>query len=98
MLTALSMLISLSGCATLDRLLRATRVQAQAELVPQALEVNRPLPDMPADCPAREISGVKVGDRLDVALIKTDAALSRANAKLGRCAGWYGDLQKSRVQ
>ncbi|MFC6488043.1 hypothetical protein [Nitratireductor sp. GCM10026969] len=72
----------------------AGKRQADAGLVEQAIESARQLPDQPADCRVREHSGVIVGDRLDVALIKTDRALGRANARVIRCADWYDDIKQ----
>ena len=94
MLLALSALIFLSACVTAEeRLGAAGRMKAEADLVDTAIRALRPLPDMPADCTAREASGVRKGDRLDVALVKTDRALGRANARVRRCATWYGELK-----
>ncbi|KZM49889.1 hypothetical protein OA90_13500 [Labrenzia sp. OB1] len=46
-------------------------------------------PDLPSDCRKRERSGVYLGDPLDLALIKTDQALGRANSRIARCADWH---------
>ena len=84
----------MSACVTAeDRLRAAGTIQAEAGLVDTAIEAARQLPDLPADCTTREASGVRKGDRLDVALVKTDRALGRANARVRRCAAWYGDLE-----
>jgi hypothetical protein len=61
----------------------AVVVEARAEQV---------LPDLPADCRRQSRSGVQAGDRLDVAVLKTDAALDRQNARTLRCAEWYDQL------
>lgn len=95
---ALSLLIFSAGCATGDvqRLGQARASSAEAGLVGQAVAqaeaeriASRQIPDLPTDCRASERSGVAAGDRLDAALLKTDAALGRANARVGRCAAWH---------
>lgn len=84
-LTVLSMVLFLSGCATArDQALEAA--QRQGELNAQRY------PPLPEDCRRQERSGVRLGERLDVALIRTDQALGRANARAARCAAWYDDL------
>lgn len=88
------MTVFLTGCVTAEgRLNRAGAVKGEAGIVSSAIEELKSLPDLPADCSRREVSGVRKGDRLDVALVKTDRALGRANARVGRCAAWYGDLK-----
>lgn len=88
----------LTGCATAEsRLATAARTQAQADLTDEALAVSRRLPPQPADCRAQERSGVQVGDRLDVALLKTDRALGRANARVVRCAEWHDELRRNSI-
>lgn len=54
-------------------------------------ELDRlPLPPaLPFDCRTTEKSGVSMSDRLDVALIRTDRALGRANDRILRCAEWF---------
>lgn len=84
-----------AGC-TGDSALRlnaAGKAKADAGLVDQALASGRAWPNLPHDCRERERSGVAPGDRLDVALVKTDAALGRANDRVARCAGWYDVVQ-----
>lgn len=49
-------------------------------------------PDLPTDCRRLERSGVRPGDPLDTALIRTDQALGRANARVRRCAGWHDQV------
>ncbi len=44
---------------------------------------------MPADCRSQETAGIELGERLDVAVLKYDAALARQNARVARCAEWY---------
>jgi len=51
------------------------------------------LPDYPENCRKRERSGVRPGEPLDVALLRTDKALGRANARVARCGRWYDTLK-----
>lgn len=90
------MAILLSACASAsDRLGQARGEEARADLVDEALEVGG-LPDLPADCRRREVSGVTVGDRLDVALLKSERALGRSNDRVTRCAAFYDVLRGQR--
>lgn len=57
------------------------------------VRAERSLPSLPEDCRRLSRSGVQEGDRLDVAVLKADAALDRQNARTARCAGWYDQLQ-----
>jgi hypothetical protein len=86
--------IFLTGCATADqRIAAAARTKAEAGLVQTAIEAARHVPGIPDDCRTRERSGVAMGDRLDVALLKTDRALGRANARVERCAAWHDQFK-----
>jgi hypothetical protein len=77
----------LSGCATVDsRLKDAADRQG-------VLAAGRSIPDLPGECRKRERSGVLKGDPLDTALIKTDRALGRANARVTRCAEWHDQVR-----
>lgn len=96
MTAALLTLLSLTACATVDPLNDAARQEADAGQVAGAVDAVTQLPDQPSDCLRTERSGVADGDRLDVALLKTDQALGRANSRTRRCAQWYRDLQQSR--
>ncbi|QFT30995.1 hypothetical protein FIV00_10945 [Labrenzia sp. THAF82] len=80
-------LILLSGCATVDDRLRAAATQT-AET-----QATRELPDYPTDCRKKERSGVREGEPLDLALLRTDQALGRANARVQRCGQWYQTVQ-----
>ena len=80
-------MIFLTACEGIDARLGAAAT-AQGEL-----EATRLLPDLPPDCRQISRSGVQRGDRLDTALLKTDAALARQNARTGRCADWYDEIQ-----
>lgn len=81
------MLTLLSACATADdRLVLAgtkTGLTAATKL----------LPIYPEDCRKRERSGVRSGEPLDVALLRADQALGRANARVARCGRWYDTLK-----
>lgn len=74
--------IFLTACQTVDK-----RITSAAISTGEARASNV-LPAKPKDCRRIERSGVVLGDRLDVALIKTDQALGRANARIVRCAAW----------
>lgn len=91
-----SISFSLMGCATSERarLADAKRAQAAAEATRAAITEAAKVPDKPEDCRINERSGVKLGDRLDVALLKTDRALGRANARIDRCWAWDQDYRK----
>jgi hypothetical protein len=58
-----------------------------------ALEAGKTLPEYPADCRKKSYSGVRDGDRLDTAVIKTDRALGRQHARTDRCAEWYDTIR-----
>ena len=89
----------LISCATAnqERLNQAARDTAEASQVREAIDSTTQLPVQPGDCRRNERSGVVQDDRLDVALVKTDRALSRANSRVQRCAQWYEDLRASRA-
>src|SRR5262245_8493952 len=97
LMCALSTSIFLSACGTDSALLgEAYRTQAEAGVADQAIalaeanrEAARKWPDLPGACRKRSRSGVKAGDRLDVALLKTDFALGEANNRQAYCNGWY---------
>lgn len=86
-----------TGCATdwQRRIDEAGQDKARADLVDEALAAA-PLPDLPADCRQREASGIALGDRLDVAVVKAERALGRANGRVGRCAGFYDAVKAGR--
>lgn len=58
-----------------------------------ARAAERTLPALPEDCRALSRAGVQEGDRLDVALLKIDRALTRQNMRTTRCAEWYDQLR-----
>ena len=85
---ALLMIACLSACAgTEARLDAASEAQGQ-------LEATRNLPEWPERCRQIIRSGVRDGDRLDVALLKTDAALVRQQELARVCSRWYGELRE----
>lgn len=99
----LLILISLAGCAD-GRFVAAERERASAEQVEDALSVaeeaqrlGRSLPEYPEACRRTHRSGVRGGDRLDAALVKTDRALSRANGQIRECATWYDEYREGLV-
>lgn len=88
------MTLSLTGCEHLsERLAAAKSEEARADVVDLALAVHS-IPDLPADCRKKEASGIKTGDRMDVALLKSERALGRANARVERCAEFYDSIKE----
>lgn len=83
-LTVILLLVTslLSGCTT------ASQKTIQAGRIDGRLKATV-LPNYPTDCRKIEKSGVKKGDRLDIALKRTDNALGRQNKRVARCAKWY---------
>ena len=78
----------LSACAGIEaRLDAASEAQGQ-------LEASRNLPEWPERCRQIIRSGVRDGDRLDVALLKTDAALVRQQELARVCSRWYDELRE----
>lgn len=87
-------MVFLTGCTTAkSRIETAGRTKADASLVGQALAAGGVIPNLPVDCRRIERSGVTVGARLDVALVQTDQALGRANARVRRCAAWHDGVR-----
>ncbi len=87
-MAALCSLIFLSACATNDERLRT------AASLSAHVEASKELPGYPEDCRRKEASGVRVGELLDVALIRTDQALGRANARVMRCSQWFDKIKQ----
>lgn len=86
-LSAVLMIASLSACGgTEARLDAASETQGR-------LKAARDLPELPTQCREIMTSGVRDGDRLDVALLKTDAALVRQQQLARACSQWYDDLR-----
>lgn len=80
----------MSACGQTD----IARIQAAGEAVGET-RAEQVLPDLPEDCRRLSYSGVREGDRLDVAVLKAGAALTRQNARTARCADWYDQLRAS---
>lgn len=89
------MTVSLAGC-TAGRIAESAGQRAAAEQVAATVAAVAPLPENPTECAVKERSGVRLDDRLDVALVKTDQALSRANSRSARCDNWYKKLREAR--
>ncbi len=81
---------SLTSCETTS-LGAALGTQKQAALIDKAIAAGQ-IPPYPAACRELVRTGVLAGDRLDVALLKADRALGRANAKIKACAEWYDGI------
>lgn len=95
---ASSAICFLAGCATTDgRVKAAARTTAEAGQVGEAIRVASDLPPLPEDCRRHERTGVKRGDRLDVATLKGDQAVGRGNDRIDRCAAWFDDQRKART-
>ncbi|WP_417708126.1 hypothetical protein [Roseibium aggregatum] len=58
------------------------------------VEVTKELPGYPEDCRRKDASGVRIGEPLDVALIRTDQALGRSNARVMRCGRLYDEIKQ----
>lgn len=82
------MVILCASCGPTDR--EKVRKAAQSF---GATNAKAALPELNADCRRVSRSGVELGDRLDIALRKADAALARQNARTRRCAVWYDELR-----
>jgi hypothetical protein len=81
-------LVFLTACSgTNDRLNAASEAKGQ-------LEATRALPELPAYCREQTRSGVRHGDRLDTALLRTDAALHAEHRRTSACAEWYDGLRE----
>jgi len=84
---ALSMLIFCAAC---------DQTEARLDVVGAgygARAAERALPALPEDCRVLSLAGVQAGDRLDIALLKIDRALTRQNMRTTRCVDWYGQLR-----
>jgi hypothetical protein len=78
------MSLFLAGCQTASK-----RAKVAGERIGVAAAQASAVPDIPNDCRRQERSGVRLGEPLDLALIRTDQALGRANARVHRCAKWH---------
>ena len=96
---ALLTTLLLAACATddaADRVNASAAIEADASLAVDAARRAAQIPDLPADCRRHERTGVRVGDRLDVAALKGDQAVGRGNARIDRCSAWYDSLRAGR--
>ncbi|WP_164736729.1 hypothetical protein [Pararhodobacter zhoushanensis] len=86
-LLALSVPICCAACAQTDaaRLAAAGRSIGTARAAPAVAEVFATPPE---DCRRTTRGGVLAGERLDVAVLRLDAALARQNARTLACADW----------
>lgn len=97
-MAVLSILLCLTGCASDRAILGAAYAdKAKAGTTGAAIEAGREIPDIPADCRRQEASGIALGDRLDVAVVKSDRARQRANARVTRCAQWHDEYRAGRM-
>ena len=80
--------ICATSCADLHRQLHhAGAEQGRAE-------AGVALPDLPPDCRMKEPhAALQVGEEARVAIRMERKATDRANARVGRCAGFYDDLR-----
>lgn len=95
----LSALIPISGCATseLERLSDARAGTAIASSLEQQIAAARRVDDdNPPECGKRVQTGVKLGDDKDVALLRSDQALGKANSRAARCEQWWNDFREAR--
>lgn len=83
----MSVLICCAACAQTDaaRLAAAGRSIGTARAGPAIAEALATPPD---DCRRTARGGVQAGERLDVAVLRLDAALARQNARTLACADW----------
>ena len=96
--------MSLTGCGTDRALKRASEAAgkaAEASATSRALEVAQeasraPLPPLPSYCRESERTGVQEADGADIALVKSDRAVGRANARTEACARWYDKTAEAR--
>ncbi|MEP3049394.1 MAG: hypothetical protein ABJL55_16220 [Roseibium sp.] len=79
----------MGGCQTAEE----KRAEAAGKRLGHAAALTAAVPGIPEDCRKRERSGVRLGDPLDRALIQTDQALGRANARVKRCADWHDEFR-----
>lgn len=95
----LSISLLLTACeSNKEALARALAEQRAADQVAAAIEAGKVIPEIPADCRRKEASGVTVGERLDVALLKAERAIQRGNARIERCAAWQDEYREGRAK
>jgi len=96
--------VSVQGCETSNALKRASIAaakEAEASRTARVIQVTQeaakaPLPALPGDCTGQERTGVVDADGADVALVKSDRAVGRANERVTRCAEFYKDVARVR--
>lgn len=79
--------VFLTGCGTINKTILAAGKQTGE------VEASKTLADYPDDCRKTSRSGVRDGERLDAALLRTDQALTNQNNRTVRCAEWYDELK-----
>lgn len=72
----------------------SARIDAAAQSV-GGVRASETWPEYPAECRRVSRAGLQEGDRLDVAVLKLDAALTQQNERAQWCAAWYDQLTKS---
>jgi hypothetical protein len=97
-LTCLVFATLVSSCATdRNRLSAVEQIKAQDAVIAELIRINAkkvPIPSQPPECRGPVRSGATEADRVDVALIKQDRALGKANATLAACAALYDRIKK----
>lgn len=84
------MMLTFSGCANLDK-----RLGKSAETT-GTVKAAVNLPALPDDCRASEPhAALTTGAELRSVLKRERGALDRANARTGRCAGFYDDVKSN---
>jgi len=91
----------LSGCGTRPEteIVKEVAKQEAARVVTKVVRVVEktpppPLPALPQDCRTTEDYKARVNESLESVLIAADAAVSRGNARIQRCAAHYDELRK----
>lgn len=81
----------MTGCAHNNAKIVRESTESKTLYESMSAELDRQSkpPRVPTDCKMVEGAGIKLNERLDVALIKADAALMRANSRISRCWNWY---------
>ena len=89
MLVCLISPIWISSCTTSQELARASAAQGR-------ITAGVHLPALPADCRVKEPHApMKVGDEARAVLKRERGQLDKANARVGRCAGFYDTTRKA---
>ena len=100
-LASLLCAISASSCATdRERIAAAEAEKANVSIIDEAISIgatSEPIPPAPPQCSGPVRAGVSPDDRADVALVRQDAALTRANSTLAACAAFYEGVRNGRL-